>query len=201
MRATLGERFKILLLDAGLTPEQAGKELHVSPRTIRYWISGKVLVPYAAFRLIRILRMYELPQPGWEGWHMHSGMLWSPEGHGFKPNDSSWWGLLVRQARCFKILYERDAQLRLLAIRAGDGAAAAGGASAGAGVPGVAATSPTSEAGRAAKPAGPNLFIEHFRTQQYKTAPSPLGKPAISYATKIVANVSPCGITSIRGQS
>jgi transcriptional regulator with XRE-family HTH domain len=55
MRSTLGERFKILLLDAGLTPETAGKELHVSPRTVRYWISGKVLVPYAAFRLIRIL--------------------------------------------------------------------------------------------------------------------------------------------------
>jgi hypothetical protein len=61
MRATLGERFKILLLDAGLTPEQAGKELHVSPRTIRYWISGKVLVPYAAYKLIRIMRLFELP--------------------------------------------------------------------------------------------------------------------------------------------
>jgi hypothetical protein len=39
MRATLGERFKILLLEAGLSPEEAGKELHVSPRTIWYWIS------------------------------------------------------------------------------------------------------------------------------------------------------------------
>ncbi|WP_180126975.1 VC1465 family Xer recombination activation factor [Rhodoferax sp. BLA1] len=113
MRATLGERFKILLADAGLTPEQAGKELHVTPRTIRYWISGKVLVPYAAFRLIRILRMYELPQPGWDGWRMHSGRLWSPEGFSFKPDDANWWHLLVRRAQGFGRVYDRNTQLHL----------------------------------------------------------------------------------------
>jgi hypothetical protein len=36
----LGSRFKVLLSDAGLSPEQAGKLLHVTPRTIRHWISG-----------------------------------------------------------------------------------------------------------------------------------------------------------------
>ena len=111
MRATLGERFKILLLDAGLTPEQAGKELHVTSRTIRYWISGKVLVPYAAFRLIRILRYFELPQPGWDGWCMHSGRLWSPEGFSFQPHDANWWHLLVRRADGFSRQYARANQL------------------------------------------------------------------------------------------
>jgi DNA-binding transcriptional regulator YiaG len=52
-RATLGARFKILLLDAGLSCEQAAKILHVTPRTVQYWISGKVMVPYAACPLNR----------------------------------------------------------------------------------------------------------------------------------------------------
>ena len=109
-----------MLADLGLTPETAGKMLHVNPRTVRYWISGKTLIPYSAYRLLRILTGAELPCNGWDGWHMHSGQLWTPEGHGFKPNDSSWWGLLVRQARCFKTLADRETKLRLLAIRAGD---------------------------------------------------------------------------------
>ncbi|PKO59946.1 MAG: hypothetical protein CVU24_14215 [Betaproteobacteria bacterium HGW-Betaproteobacteria-18] len=120
-----------MLADLGLTPESTGKMLHVHPRTVRYWISGKTLIPYSAYRLLRILTGAELPCNGWDGWHMHSGQLWSPEGHGFKPNDSSWWGLLVRQARCFKTLADRETQLRLMAIRAGDGLVATpGGASA-----------------------------------------------------------------------
>ena len=113
-----------MLADLGLTPETAAKMLHVTPRTVRYWISGKVLVPYSAYRLLRVLIGTELPCPGWEGWHMHSGKLWSPEGFGFLPHESNWWSLLVRQARSFKSLYDRQAQLRMLAIRAGDGEAA-----------------------------------------------------------------------------
>jgi hypothetical protein len=160
MRATLGERFKILLLDAGLTPEQAGKELHVTPRTIRYWISGKVLVPYAAFRLIRILRMYELPQPGWDGWCMHSGRLWSPEGFSFKPHDANWWHLLVRRADGFERQYKRanDLERTLQHLQGTDDVAAATVAASSAGADGGAATSPTAAGGRAAKPTGPNLF-------------------------------------------
>nr|WP_255632036.1 VC1465 family Xer recombination activation factor [Rhodoferax sp. U2-2l] len=127
MRATLGERFKILLLDAGLSPEQAGKELHVSPRTIRYWISGKVLVPYAAYRLIRIMRLFDLPCQGWDGWHMHSGRLWSPEGYAFLPHDANWWALLVRRAEGFGRQYARanqlDVALQRLQERACEGAA------------------------------------------------------------------------------
>ncbi len=70
--------------------------LHVNPRTVRYWISGKTLIPYSAYRLLRSLTGAELPSNGWDGWHMHSGKLWNREGHSFLPSDSSWWGLLVR---------------------------------------------------------------------------------------------------------
>ena len=199
-RLLLSARLKIMLADLGLTPESAGKMLHIHPRTVRYWISGKTLIPYSAYRLLRILTGAELPCNGWDGWHMHSGQLWSPEGHGFKPNDSSWWGLLVRQARCFKTMADRETQLRLLAIRAGDGVTATAGASI-AGAGGVGATSPTDAVGRAAKPTGPNLLIEHFRTSNYKSTPSSLGKPLFSYAIKGIANVSHREISDKRGQS
>ena len=109
--AVLGSRFRILLSDAGLSPDQAAKLLHVTPRTIRYWISGRVMVPYAAYRLVRVMRLFELPCEGWDGWHMHSGKLWSPEGFGFTPHDSNWWSLLVRRASLFGQMYERDRQV------------------------------------------------------------------------------------------
>jgi Phage protein len=96
--------------DAGLSIEQTAKALHVTTRTVRYWISGRVGIPYAAYRLVRILGRYELPDPAWAGWIMHSGRLWSPEGHGFVPGDSSWWGLLVAQARLWREQYERGRQ-------------------------------------------------------------------------------------------
>jgi hypothetical protein len=119
-REMLSARLKIMLADLALTPELAGKMLHVHPRTVRYWISGKTTIPYSAYRLLRILTGAELGCNGCEGWHMHSGKLWSPEGFGFLPRESSWWSLLVRQARSFRTLYDRDTQLRMLAIRAGD---------------------------------------------------------------------------------
>ncbi|MDI1245613.1 MAG: VC1465 family Xer recombination activation factor [Rhodoferax sp.] len=157
-----------MLADLGLTPETAGKMLHVHPRTVRYWISGKTLIPYAAYRLLRILTGAELPANGWDGWHMHSGQLWTPEGHGFKPNDSSWWSLLVRQARCFKTMADLETSLRLLAIRAGDAVAAAG-LPAQAGLPAVAIAAPDKEG----KPVTPSFFPKfgNFSAFCYKFSP------------------------------
>jgi DNA-binding transcriptional regulator YiaG len=122
-RAMLGSRFKILLADAGLTPESAGKLLHVTPRTVRNWISGRVTVPYSAYKLVRVMRLFELPCEGWDGWHMHSGKLWTPEGFGFTPDCQGWWSLLVRQARLFRQVYDRDRQLDIALQRASEGLA------------------------------------------------------------------------------
>lgn len=105
--------------DAGMTVDQTAKALHVTTRTVRYWISGRVAIPYAAYRLMRILGRYELPDSAWSGWVMHSGRLWSPEGHGFIPHDSNWWSLLVRKARFFSDLYERQRQFDVVMLRAG----------------------------------------------------------------------------------
>lgn len=163
-----GLRLKIMLADLGLTPESAGRILHVAPRTVRYWISGKTQAPYAAYRLLRIMTGADLPCPGWDGWHMHSGKLWSPEGYGFTPHDSSWWGLLVRKARLFHQLYDRETQLNALLARAGRApAAGAGDALAHPGP--VAETVPTGNAGRAAQPPGLDLSNKHFRTHHHET--------------------------------
>lgn len=162
----------MLCSDAGLSIEAAAKALHVTPRTIRNWFSGKVSVPYAAYRLVRILGRFELPDPAWHGWLFHSGKLWSPEGHGFAPADSSWWNLLVRRARLFHQMVDRQHALDALLLRAGrhdlDAAGAAGGTRASGGVPGAPAGAGAGrehrEAGRAAEPPGPNLLLEHFGT-------------------------------------
>ncbi len=160
-RMLLASRFKVMLADLGLTPDSAAQALHVTPRTVRHWISGKTLVPYAAYRLLRILAGAELPSTGWDGWHMHSGKLWSPEGYGFLPSDSSWWGLLVRKARLFHQLYDRETQLTALLARAGR--APATGAGDALARPGpVAGTVPTGEAGRAAQPPGLDLSLGHI---------------------------------------
>ena len=162
-RLMLGARLKVMFADLGLTPETAGQMLHVSPRTVRYWLSGKTLVPYSAYRLLRILTGAELPCNGWDGWHMHSGKIWSPEGFGFLPKESSWWSLLVRQARSFSILYDRQTQLRLLAIRAGDGAAAGGRGALAPLRPN--ATPPVRRSRTGGVADRPNLLLGHFRTR------------------------------------
>lgn len=177
----LASRLKLMLADLGLTPDQAGAMLHVHPRTVRYWISGKTLVPYAAYRLLRVMAGAELPCPGWDGWHMHSGKLWSPEGDGFLPSDSSWWGLLVRKARLFHQLYDRETQLTYLLARAGR-APAAGQGDALARPWTVPVSDPTGNAGRVAQPPGLDLSLEHFRTHNAKTEvscglPDPLEFP------------------------
>lgn len=86
---------------------------------MRYWFAGKTAVPYASYRLLRILALYELPGDAWAGGHMHSGKLWTPEGYGFDPHDSNWWGLLQRKVALFHELYDRNRQLEDLFIRAG----------------------------------------------------------------------------------
>ena len=172
----LGSRFRILCADAGLSVDAAAQLLHVTPRTIRYWFSGKVGVPYAAYKLVRVLRLFELPCPGWEGWHMHSGRLWSPEGHGFLPSDSNWWGLLVRKASHFHVLYDRQYQLDALLNRLNTGAGATLAATGrGAPPPGraTAGALPTGAAGRAAQPAGLDLSLRHFGTSGKKHRDAP----------------------------
>lgn len=93
----------------------AAKLLHVSVRTLHNWESGRCAIPFAAYKLLRVMLRLELPGKAWEGWAFNRGLLWSPGGQSFAAHDFSWLSLLVRQARMFVQLYrERSAILQEL---------------------------------------------------------------------------------------
>jgi DNA-binding transcriptional regulator YiaG len=127
-RSELALRFRAECGSLGLSAVGVAKLLHVTRRTAHNWFSGRVRPPYAALKLLRLMRYMELP--GWDGWAFRSGKLYSPEGFAFEPKDSTWWALLVRQARCFRTAYAEASQLRAAArsaaIAAVEGAAGAG---------------------------------------------------------------------------
>lgn len=106
-KAILAERFRHARHACWLTVPQAAKLLHVSVRTVHNWEAGIVRVPFAAYKLMRILRGVELPNgcgllsEAWAGWRFHGDKLISPEGREFVGTDSAWWSLLVQRARLF----------------------------------------------------------------------------------------------------
>lgn len=111
-RMAKARRFDAMCRQLGYTRRQAAKTLQVSERTLHNWVSGTTAVPYAAYKLLRVLCFHEIPFKGWHGWHFSGGKLWSPEGHGFTGLDSSWWSLLVRQARSSGVLFEQQREFR-----------------------------------------------------------------------------------------
>ncbi len=119
-----GTRFKAMYASLGLTVDDVANFLQVSPRTVQLWISGRVRIPYAAYKLVRLQLRYELPGDAWKGWHLSAGRLYTPEGFELNPHDFSWWGLLVRRASMFSVCYTdlvslRAARLGELAMTAG----------------------------------------------------------------------------------
>ena len=167
------KRFRAMLADFGLPHPEAAKLLHVSLRTLQNWLSGRHEVPYAAYKLVRLLRYMELPGDGWKGWHFAGGLLVTPEGRTIGPGDGSWWSLLVRQARCFQTMYRRSGQLERalmeLAAQSGRPLAEAVQASA---HPAPSKAQPEGAARSAA-----NLFIGHFRTQMLNKEASGIEVP------------------------
>lgn len=159
-RAMLSFRFRAMYQNLGLTRPEVAKLLHVSERTLHNWDIGHHEIPYSAYRLLRLLTRQELPGKAWAGWHITAGVLWSPEGHGFKPVDSNWWSLLCRRAALFHSLYEENTHLRSLVGAVRQSSTARRGALAP--LRAVAADALPGEAGRAAEPARPNLLLEHF---------------------------------------
>ena len=87
-----------------LSRKAAAEFLGVSLRTVAYWEAGRCRVPWSVVRLLRVLRLGDLGalSGAWAGWSLHGGALHSPEGRAFTPHESSWWALLVAQARAFR---------------------------------------------------------------------------------------------------
>ena len=169
----------------GLDLPGCAQLLHVTERTLHNWESGKHEIPFAAYKLLRLLNRMDLPGDSWAGWCFHGGKLWTPEGRSFVGTDGSWWSLLVRRAACFDSMFQRTGQLEkaLIALEVDrrvsptseppvalyglDAARPAGGGPARGEQPaGREVSGPPAPVRGAARSAGPNLLIVHFPTQQ-----------------------------------
>lgn len=97
------ERFREARLTCFLSVDAAAKLLRVTTRTLHNWETGKARIPYAAFKLMRIMRGGELPGEAWTGWHFGwNEVLISPEGHRFKPGEFAWLHVLIEQAKYWR---------------------------------------------------------------------------------------------------
>lgn len=102
--AVTASRFRDARALCCLTVVEAAKLLRVTERTIQNWESGSVRVPYAPYKLMRILRGYELPGEPWRGYRLRGDTLWSPEGLAFRASDHRWWSLTCRMAAEFRTI-------------------------------------------------------------------------------------------------
>lgn len=67
-----------------LSREDAACMLAVTVKTLSNWETGRSRIPYAAFKLLKVLTGYELPGEAWERWSLRGDSLWSPDGRSFK---------------------------------------------------------------------------------------------------------------------
>jgi DNA-binding XRE family transcriptional regulator len=83
------------------------KMLHVSLRTLHNWESGKVRIPYAAYKLIRLFNSYEIFHPIWKDWRICGSRLITPEGHALEAGNFHWLSLMARRAEAFSKVNQR----------------------------------------------------------------------------------------------
>lgn len=85
--------------------------LRVSARTVRNWEAGTARIPFASYKLLRLLRGGKVLGPEWREFYIRRDALVTPEGHEFRAGDLAWWSLTVRQAHEFQaIMRERRGQ-------------------------------------------------------------------------------------------
>jgi transcriptional regulator with XRE-family HTH domain len=130
-RAAIGKKLRQMYRSLGLSREDAGKLLQITPRTLQNWESGRVRVPYSAYKLLRVLLGYELPHKAWEGFTVRGNVLYTPEGYAVPAHEFTWRSLLVNRAQAFHQTAERCQRLiaevaRLKAQLQGLGPSAAG---------------------------------------------------------------------------
>jgi DNA-binding transcriptional regulator YiaG len=133
-RAQLGSRLRYARCKLGWSVEDAGKYFQVTDRTWQNWESGAHRIPFAVYKLLRVLARLELPGKAWAGWRLEGDVLITPEGRQITPKDGTWWSLLVRRAAGFDACYNEAATLRKLLTQikstAADTASASGAAAA-----------------------------------------------------------------------
>ena len=113
-RAQLGYRLRTARCNMGWSIADASKYFQVTERTWHNWESGLHRIPFAVYKLCRVLARLELPGQAWAGWSFQGNALVTPEGRHIEPKDSSWWSLMVRNAQSFSAAYNEASRLRLL---------------------------------------------------------------------------------------
>lgn len=92
------DKFRQVRQLVGLTQKETACLLHVTTRTVALWESGKSGIPYAAFKLLKILVGFELPGEAWKGWTIRGDTLWSPEERPYKAGYLSYLWLTLAMA-------------------------------------------------------------------------------------------------------
>jgi len=97
------EKLREARIISGYSKKEAANMVFVTERTWHNWESGRIRVPYAVFKLFRILTGFELPGDAWRGWMLHCDGLISPEGRNFTASDLNYLSLTVSMARLWRI--------------------------------------------------------------------------------------------------
>ena len=111
-RTQLGLRLRSSRMRLGWSMADAAKYFQVTERTWHNWESGAHRIPFAVYKLCRVLSRFELPDAAWAGWSFQGGKLVTPEGRLIEPRDASWWSLMVRNAQAFSRAYREVGHLR-----------------------------------------------------------------------------------------
>ena len=92
------EQFREAREFTGRSRQSVADLLGVSLRTVGHWETGRSRVPYAPYKLLRVLLKGDIADAAWSGYRISRGRLVTPEGHAFAPSDLSWLSLLVNRA-------------------------------------------------------------------------------------------------------
>ena len=111
-RAQLGYRLRMARCNLSWSVTDAGKYFQVTERTWHNWENGAHRIPYAVYKLMRVLAQLELPGAQWAGWSLQGGKLITPENHEITPQDGAWWSLMIRKGRSFTAAYHEANRLR-----------------------------------------------------------------------------------------
>ncbi len=111
-RAQLGYRLRMARCSMAWSVAVAAKYFQVTERTWHNWETGSHRIPFAVYKLCRVLARLELPGDAWAGWSFQGGLLVTPEGHQIAPHDGAWWSLMVRKAHGFISAYNEVTRLR-----------------------------------------------------------------------------------------
>ena len=74
-----GRKLRSMYRELGHDRTSAAKFFRITPRTLFNWEAGRTAIPFAVFKLLRLMLRSELPGKDWDGWCFNQGTLWSPE--------------------------------------------------------------------------------------------------------------------------